>query len=112
MSDSKVIEPQLSKRATQFAQWCHGRIDTRGLAKCVVGQVELPALEPRPRDAGPDEPCLEAVALEGAALEDAIVGVDALDQPVLNRSPVLPQLPSMAVSIGTPAYSIRAAAAM
>src|SRR5262249_27848644 len=45
-TDSEVIEPQFSERTAELTQWRHGRIDTRGLAKCVVGQVELPALEP------------------------------------------------------------------
>src|SRR5215831_4045243 len=90
--DLEIVEPQICEGAAELAQWRHGWVATRHLPEGVIAHVELPTIEPRPWDTGPHKPRLESVALEGAALVDAIVGVHARDELVLDRRPVLAQL--------------------
>jgi len=85
----------------------------RHLFEHVVTQVELPTLEPRPRDVSTAQPGCKSVDLEGTAVEYAVVGIDIGDQSVLDVEPIaLQALQRRGISIGTPALSIRAAAAM
>src|SRR5262249_15592538 len=92
MSNGQIVEPQISERATKLTQRRHGGKHLCHLAKRAVSQIEPPAFEPRPWNAGLSEPSLEAFELEGASFKDVISGVNAPDQLVLYRRPTLPQL--------------------
>jgi hypothetical protein len=55
----------------------------RHLAKRIITQVETAGLEARPWNFGLCQPNRKTIGFEGATVEDAIVGINLLDELVL-----------------------------
>ena len=88
MSDREIVQPHLAQHVPQFAKRRKRRMRARHLFEHVVTQVELPILEPRPRDVGTAQPGCKSFGLEGAAIKYAVVGIDIGDQLVLDVEPM------------------------